>query len=247
MREVCLIGRKALDLGHSMVKPGVTTDEIDRAVHEFIIEQGAYPSPLNYYNFPKSLCTSVNEVICHGIPDDRPLQDGDIVNLDISVYYKGHHSDLNETYGVGNIPDSSKFLIEKAYRALEKAIAICKPNVMYKEIGNVIGKYIDDNGLSVVRTYCGHGIGRLFHSTPNVPHYSNNKTTGFMRTGHTFTIEPMINQGNYKDVTWPDDWTAVTVDGQRSAQFEHTLLITSTGCEVLTARLPTSPPLDFEI
>jgi len=247
LREACIIGRKALDLGNSLVKPGVTTDEIDDAIHEYIISQGGYPSPLNYHNFPKSHCSSINEIICHGIPDNRPLQDGDIVNLDISVYYKGMHADLNETFCVGNVDDDSKYLIEHTYRALEKAIAICKPDVMYKEIGNVIEKYAKEHGLSVVRTYTGHGVGQYFHCAPNVPHYAGNKTAGFMREGHCFTIEPMINQGVWKDITWNDQWTSSTADGKRSAQFEHTLVITKDGCEVLSKRLEDSPPLSFKI
>ena len=141
--------------------------------------------------------------------------------------------------------ESSKFLVTKAYECLEKAIAICKPATMYREVGNVITKFIEENGLSVNRTYCGHGTGKLFHCAPNVPHYSGNKAVGIMKAGHVFTIEPMINAGIHKDITWPDNWTAVTADGQRSAQFEHTLLITETGVEVLTARLETSPPLEF--
>ena len=149
-----------------MVKAGITTDEIDKEVHKYIIERNGYPSPLNYNHFPKSLCTSVNEVICHGIPDDRPLEDGDIVNLDVTVLYKGFHIDLNETYYVGQVPESSKFLVEKAYTCLEKAIQICKPGTMYRDVVNVISKYIEGNGLSVVKTYCGHGIGNLFHCSP---------------------------------------------------------------------------------
>ena len=133
--------------------------------------------------------------------------------MDISTYKPGFHADLNETFAVGDIPESSRFLIEKTYRALELAISICKPGVMYREIGNVIGKYIEEHGLSVVRTYTGHGVGRLFHCAPNVPHYKGNKATGFMKEGHVFTIEPMVNQGTYKDILWNDEWTAVTADG----------------------------------
>lgn len=142
MREVGILARETLDLGHSLVRPGITTDEIDAKVHDFIIENGAYPSPYNYYQFPKSLCTSVNEVICHGIPDSRPLEGGDIVNLDITVYKKGYHVDLNETYLVGEVAESSKFLVTKAYECLQLALDICKPGTMYREVGNVITKYI---------------------------------------------------------------------------------------------------------
>ncbi len=209
------------------------------------IENKAYPSPLNYYNFPKSVCVSVNEVICHGIPDRRQFQNGDIVNIDLSIYVNGYHSDLNETYLVGDVDDEGKHLTKSAYNSLMKAIDICKPGTLYKELGNVIAKYIESEGLSIVKTYCGHGIGKLFHCNPNVPHYKNNKAIGSMKPGHIFTIEPMINVGTWKDMTWNDNWTAVTADGKRSAQFEHTLLITEDGCEILTARNEESPQLEI--
>lgn len=237
MREVCLLGRQALDLAGSMIKPGVTGEDIDAAVHQFIASKGAYPSPLNYYGFPKACCVSVNEVICHGIPDMRPLEEGDICNVDISVFYKGHHSDLNETFPVGAIDADSERLVRTAYECLDAAIQMCKPGVMYRELGPVITRHAQQNDCSVVTTYCGHGIGKLFHCPPNVPHHRKNKAVGVMRPGHTFTIEPMINLGTHTDNTWPDGWTAVTTDGKRSAQFEQTLLITDDGCEVLTARL----------
>lgn len=177
----------------------------------------------------------MNEVICHAIPDSRPLENGDILNLDITVYHKGFHSDLNETYFVGEVDEESKRLVKVSRECLEKAIQIVKPGALYREIGNVIAKHAEENGFSVVRTYCGHGIGKLFHSNPTVPHYANNKAFGVMQPGHTFTIEPMISQGTHKDVKWPDNWTAVTQDGKRSAQFEHTLLVTEAGVEILTA------------
>lgn len=189
--------------------------------------------------------SSVNEVICHGIPDRRPLENGDILNIDISIYLNGYHSDLNETYLVGEVDEGSKHLVKSAYNCLMKAIDICKPGTLYKEVGNLISNYIESNGLSVVKTYCGHGVGKLFHCNPNVPHYKNNKAVGAMKKGHIFTIEPMINQGSWKDATWLDNWTAVTTDGKRSAQFEHTILITEDGCEVLTARLENSPGLEI--
>ena len=204
----------------------------------------AYPSPLNYNHFPKSLCTSVNEVICHGIPDQRVLQDGDILNLDISLFHEGYHGDLNETYYVGDKarsnPDNVR-LIETTRECLEKAIAHVKPGIPIKDFGDIIEKHAKTRNLSVIKTYCGHGINTLFHGAPNVPHYGKNKAVGKCRPGMAFTIEPMISLGSYKDKTWPDDWTAVTVDGTRSAQFEHTLLVTEEGVEVLTARLPNSP------
>uniref|UniRef100_A0A7M5WXM5 Methionine aminopeptidase n=1 Tax=Clytia hemisphaerica TaxID=252671 RepID=A0A7M5WXM5_9CNID len=173
-----------------------TTDEIDRIVHEATIERNCYPSPLNYYTFPKSCCTSVNEVICHGIPDKRPLDEGDIVNLDITCYYDGFHADLNETLFVGKVDDDSKRLVQTAYDSLMAAVNEVKPGVRYRDLGKFIQKVAQDNGCSVTRTYCGHGIHRLFHTAPNVPHYAKNKAVGIMKPGHVFTIEPMINLGS---------------------------------------------------
>lgn len=241
MRETCRIAREVLDAAARIIRSGITTDEIDRVVHEATVAAGAYPSPLNYYFFPKSCCTSVNEVICHGIPDGRKLEDGDIVNVDVTVYYKGVHGDLNETYFVGNVDETSRKLIQCTYECLEKAISIVKPGVRFREIGEVINRHASMSGFPVVKSYCGHGIGEFFHCAPNIPHYAKNKAVGVMKAGQTFTIEPMINAGVWRDRTWPDGWTAVTADGKRSAQFEHTLLVTETGVEVLTARLPSSP------
>ena len=247
IREACRIGRIVLDAAHAAIKPGVTTDDLDAIVHTVTIEHGAYPSPYNYYNYPKSVCTSVNEVVCHGIPDRRPLEEGDIVNVDVSVYYKGWHGDLNETFVVGGqVDEESKRLIKTTYECLHLAIDICRPGTRYRDLGDVISKHAHSAGFSVVKTYCGHGIGDLFHCAPNVPHYAHNKAKGIMKVGDVFTIEPMINAGTHRDVLWPDGWTAVTEDGKRSAQFEHQLVITEDGCEVLTARLPTSPPLWWE-
>lgn len=236
MRVSCKLGREVLDEAARVCDVGVTTDEIDRIVHEACIERECYPSPLNYYEFPKSCCTSVNEVICHGIPDKRPLLDGDICNVDITVFHRGFHGDLNETFFVGNVSEKHKKLVQVTYECLSKAIEIVKPGEKYREIGNVIQKHAQAHGFSVVRSYCGHGIHRLFHTTPNVPHYAKNKAIGVMKPGHCFTIEPMISEGSWRDVTWPDNWTAVTSDGQWSAQFEQTLLVNETGCEILTRR-----------
>lgn len=241
MRETCRIAREVLDAAARFIRPGVTTDEIDKVVHEATISAGGYPSPLNYHFFPKSCCTSVNEIICHGIPDARRLENGDIVNVDVTVYYKGVHGDLNETYFVGETDEVSQQLVRCAYECLEKAISIVKPGVRFREVGEVINRHALMSGFSVVKSYCGHGIGELFHCAPNIPHYSKNKAVGVMKAGQTFTIEPMINAGVWRDRLWPDGWTAVTADGKRSAQFEHTLLVTETGVEVLTARLPSSP------
>lgn len=163
IKESSRIGRNALDLGHRMALPGVTTEQIDQAVHDYIISEGAYPSPYNYFNFPRSCCTSVNECICHGIPDTRPLQEGDIINLDISVYKNEVHADLNETFCVGNVSDAAKQLVQATYESLMKAIQICKPGAMYREIGNIIQAHVDPLGYSLVRPYSGHGVGRHFH------------------------------------------------------------------------------------
>ncbi|KAI9312687.1 peptidase M24, structural domain-containing protein [Dichotomocladium elegans] len=234
MRAVCKIAREVLDIGAAAIRPGITTDEIDRIVHEATIERNAYPSPLNYYHFPKSVCTSVNEVICHGIPDQYVLKEGDIINLDVTCYYNGFHGDLNETYLVGKVDEAGKKLVQTARECLEKAIALVKPGAKYRDFGKVIEAHATANGFSVVRTFCGHGINQLFHCAPSVPHYANNKAVGVLRPGHVFTIEPMICEGTWRDEIWPDNWTAVTADGKRSAQFEHTMLVTETGVEILT-------------
>ena len=244
LREVSLMSRKVLDAVASHVRPGITTDELDRILHEECIAVNAYPSPLNYYTFPKSMCTSVNEVICHGIPDQTVLQDGDIVNLDVTIYYKGFHSDLNETYYVGDKakadPDIVR-LVETTRECLDLAIAQVKPGLVFRILGSVIEEHATKNGCSVVRAYCGHGCNTMFHCQPNIPHYAKNKAIGVAKPGMVYTIEPMLCLGTHLDVTWPDNWTATTRDGKYSAQFEHMLLVTETGCEVLTARLDNSP------
>eukprot|EP00455_Lapot_gusevi_P025675 TRINITY_DN2710_c0_g1_i1.p2 TRINITY_DN2710_c0_g1~~TRINITY_DN2710_c0_g1_i1.p2 ORF type:complete len:394 (+),score=130.20 TRINITY_DN2710_c0_g1_i1:83-1264(+) len=246
MREACRIGRIILDRAGRAVRPGITTEEIDLIVHNACIEFGVYPSPLNYRDFPKACCTSVNEIICHGIPDARPLQDGDIVNIDISVYHKGMHADLNETYLVGNVDPKHKLLVKATYEALMLAVAAVKPGMMFRDFGKIIQKHVQGFGLEVVRSYCGHGIGELFHCAPSIPHYSKNKAVGVCKPGMVFTIEPMINEGTWKDVLWPDDWTAATEDGKWSAQFEHTMVVTETGVEILTARTAESVPFWWE-
>eukprot|EP01034_Spumella_vulgaris_P032486 gene32486-40094_t len=219
IREACRVGREVLDIGGLAVRSGITTDEIDRIVHEATIER-------------------VNEVICHGIPDLRPLCEGDIVNLDISVYKGGFHADLNETFMVGAVDEKSYNLVKCAYDSLAAAVALVRPGTMYRDLGEAINHVTKTAKFSVVTTYCGHGIGRLFHTAaPNIPHYAKNKAKGVMQPGHIFTIEPMINAGGHRDVLWPDQWTAVTADGSRSAQFEHQMLVTETGVELLTARI----------
>ncbi|KAL8305825.1 hypothetical protein RB597_003485 [Gaeumannomyces tritici] len=244
MRKVCRLAREVLDIAAAAIRPGITTDDIDKIVHEACVERNSYPSPLNYNYFPKSVCTSLNEVICHGIPDQRPLVDGDIINLDVTLYHEGFHGDLNETYYVGDKaladPDSVR-VVEAARECLEEAIKLVKPGTLFREFGNAIEKHAKSKGCSVIRTYVGHGINAIFHCPPNIPHYAKNKAVGECKPGMTFTIEPMIALGKYRDVTWPDNWTSTTIDGKRTAQFEHTLLVTETGVEILTARKADSP------
>lgn len=195
-------------------------------------------------HFPKSVCTSPNEVICHGIPDQRVLLDGDILNLDVTLYHGGFHGDLNETYYVGSralADPASVRVVETARECLDQAIQLVKPGMLFREPGTVIEKHAKSRGCSVIKTYCGHGINQLFHCAPNVPHYAKNKAVGTAKPGMCFTIEPMISLGTHRDKTWPDDWTSVTQDGSRTAQFEHTLLVTEDGVEVLTARTADSP------
>lgn len=179
----------------------------------------------------------MNEVICHGIPDYREIQDGDIVNIDVTTFNRGgYHGDLNETFLVGNADEDAKRLVETSFNCLAAAVDMVKPGTLYRDLGTAIHKTASKKKCSIVRTYCGHGIGSLFHTIPNVPHYHKNKAKGTMKAGHVFTIEPMINLGNPGDYTWGDNWTAVTTDGKRSSQFEHTILVTETGYELLTGR-----------
>ena len=244
MREVCRLAREVLDVAAAAIAPGVTTDEIDRIVHEEALKRNAYPSPLGYYKFPKSVCTSVNEIICHGIPDKRPLRDGDIVNLDVTLYYNGFHGDLNETYYVGDkarADPAAVRVVETARECLQLALDTIKPGTPFRSFGKVIEEHAKKHNCSVVTSFVGHGVNQLFHCAPNIPHYAKNKAAGMCTEGMTFTIEPMINLGSPRDICWPDNWTASTIDGALSAQFEHTILVTADGCEVLTARKAESP------
>ncbi|XP_078429705.1 methionine aminopeptidase 1D isoform X1 [Wolffia australiana] len=272
MRAAGKLAAEVLSFAGTLVKPGITTDEIDQAVHQMIIDNGAYPSPLGYGGFPKSVCTSVNECICHGIPDSRPLEDGDIINIDVTVYLnvsflvhskymfsqihsyyfwkvlstdffqsslrstfiiQGYHGDTSATFFCGNVDEDAKKLVEVTHDCLQKAISICRPGVEYSRIGKTIHDHAAKFKLGVVRQFVGHGIGRVFHSDPVILHYRNNER-GRMLLGQTFTIEPMLTMGSINPVLWSDDWTAVTEDGSLSAQFEHTLLITENGAEIMT-------------
>jgi len=217
------------------VAPGVTTDELDAVGHEALVGAGAYPSTLGYRGFPKSLCTSVNEVICHGIPDSTVLQDGDIVNVDITAYLDGVHGDTNATFLVGDVDEESRLLVERTREALERGIKAVAPGRQINVIGRVIEKYASRFGYGVVREYTGHGVGPAFHTGLVVPHYDAAPAYDTVITpGMVFTIEPMLDLGTEQWRMWDDDWTVVTADGSRSAQFEHTLLVTETGAEVLT-------------
>jgi methionyl aminopeptidase len=212
----------------------VTTDELDALCHEECIKRGGYPSPLNYGAFPKSLCTSVNEVICHGIPDDRALIDGDIVNLDVTIYLDGVHGDTNATFPVGTIDDASAELIRVTRECLERGIAVVQPGRPIRAIGRAIQAHAEAHGYGVVRAFVGHGIGEQFHTDLQIPHYDDPRATTIVEPGMTFTIEPMITMGSWQHQLWSDGWTAVTVDRRRTAQFEHTLLVTDAGAEILT-------------
>ena len=239
MRAAGRIAREVLDAAGRMVAPGVTTDAIDALVTEESIKRGAYPSPLNYHGFPKSCCTSVNEVICHGIPDSSVLCDGDVVNIDITCYYGGYHGDCSEMFLVGEVDDAGKQLVKVTHDCWRASIDYCRAGQPFNGIGRIIEDHIRPYGYSSVREFCGHGIGQVFHTNPNIVHYANNEP-GKMAAGNVFTIEPMICEGVFQHVMWNDQWTATTKDGRRSAQFEHTLLVTSTGVEAFTGRLPTS-------
>jgi methionyl aminopeptidase len=229
------IAAKAIELVGKHALPGVTTDELDRIGHEFIISQGAYPSTLGYRGFPKSICSSINEVICHGIPDNTTLQDGDIVNIDITAYLDGFHGDSNQTFLVGNVRPEVTALVDHTRIALERGIAAVAPGRKVNVIGRTIESYARRFGYGVVRDYTGHGIGESFHSGLIIPHYDSAPLYDTeMQVGMVFTIEPMLTLGGYEWDIWPDDWTIVTKDKSITAQFEHTLVVTELGAEILT-------------
>jgi methionyl aminopeptidase len=234
MRVAGRIAAQAMAAAAEHIAPGVTTDELDRVGHEFLCDHGAYPSTLGYRGFPKSLCTSVNEVVCHGIPDSTVLQDGDIVNIDITAFIGGVHGDTDATYFVGDVDDESRALVERTREALERAIKAVRPGRPVSVIGRVIESYARRFGYGVVRDFTGHGIGSSFHSGLVIPHYDDASYDTIMEPGMTFTIEPMLNLGTDAWDMWDDGWTVVTKDRKRSAQFEHTLLVTDSGAEILT-------------
>ncbi|WP_026917677.1 type I methionyl aminopeptidase [Gordonia shandongensis] len=234
MRLACKIAANALAEAGRAVAPGVTTDELDRIAHEYMVDHGAYPSTLGYKAFPKSCCTSLNEVICHGIPDSTVIQDGDIVNIDVTAYIDGVHGDTNATFLAGDVSQEARDLVDRTRIATERAIKAVRPGRELNVIGRVIEAYAKRFGYSVVRDFTGHGIGETFHNGLVVLHYDEPSVTSVIEPGMTFTIEPMINLGGLDWEMWDDDWTVVTADRRWTAQFEHTLVVTDTGAEVLT-------------
>lgn len=217
------------------IAPGVTTDKLDRVCHQFLVDNGAYPSTLGYRNFPKSLCTSVNEVICHGIPDTTVLRDGDIINLDITAYKDGVHGDTNYTFLVGDVDEESRLLVERTQESLRRAIKAVAPGRQINVLGRTIESYAKRFGYGVVRDFTGHGVGEAFHTGLIIPHYDAAPAySQLIEPGMVFTIEPMLTLGTIDWDMWDDDWTVVTRDRKRTAQFEHTLLVTDSGAEVLT-------------
>jgi methionyl aminopeptidase len=234
MRKAGALTAEALDLMATHVKPGVTTGAIDRLAFEFAMDHGAYPAPLNYRGFTKSICTSINHVVCHGIPDDKPLRDGDIVNIDITLIVDGWHGDSSRMYFVGDVPRKAARLCDITYECLMRGIAAVKPGATVGDIGFAIQSYAEAERCSVVRDFCGHGLGQLFHDEPNILHFGKPGEGPKLAAGMLFTIEPMINLGKPQVKVLSDGWTAVTRDRSLSAQFEHTIGVTETGCEIFT-------------
>ncbi|QTH71176.1 type I methionyl aminopeptidase [Pseudoalteromonas xiamenensis] len=237
MRVAGRLAAEVLEMIEPYVKAGVTTDELNTICHDYIVDvQKAIPAPLNYHGFPKSICTSVNHVICHGIPNDKPLKDGDIINIDITVIKDGYHGDTSKMFYVGSPTIQGKRLTEVTQESLYLAIRMVKPGVRLGDIGAAIQKYAEGFSYSIVREYCGHGIGAQFHEEPQVMHYGKAGTGDVLKAGMCLTIEPMVNAGKRHCKLLKDDWTVVTKDRSLSAQWEHTLLVTDNGVEILTHR-----------
>lgn len=233
MRKSCKLAASILNNVEEIVKVGTTTDKIDEFIHKMTIASNAYPSPLKYKGFPKSVCTSVNNVAVHGIPDLRPLHNGDIINIDVTVYFEGFHGDCSKTFLIGDVDDRGKELVQVTEECLDLAIKICGPDVPFNSIGSVVHKHASKNRLTVLPAFLGHGIGEYFHGKPDIYH-TRNRYPGLMKPGMTFTIEPAISHGSENTFILEDGWTAVTGDGSRVAQVEHTILITENGAEILT-------------
>ena len=229
-----LIAAGALDEVLKIIKPGIKTNQIDELCYEYLNDHGAYSAPLFYRGFPKSCCTSTNHIVCHGIPSDKVLKDGDIVNVDVTALKDGWHGDTSRTFEIGEVSIKAKKLVQTTYDAMMKAIEIIKEDVFLGDIGAVIQNYVEAEGFSVVQDFCGHGIGQQFHKEPNVLHYGKEGTGEKIKAGMIFTVEPMINLGKYETKTLNDGWTAVTKDKSLSAQFEHTVGVTKEGCEIFT-------------
>lgn len=234
MRKAGRLASQVLDFITPYVKAGVTTGELDILCHDFILAHGAIPAPLGYRGFPKSICTSINHVVCHGIPGDKRLLEGDILNIDITVILDGWHGDTSRMFSIGKINLRARKLIDTTYEAMMRGIEVVKPGATLGDIGHAIQSHAEKQGFSVVRDFCGHGIGRIFHSAPNVVHYGKPGTGLVLQQGMFFTIEPMINAGKYQVKVLEDGWTAVTRDRSLSAQFEHTLGVTANGYEIFT-------------
>jgi len=234
MRVAGKAARRVLRKVASEIAPGVTTDQLDEVCHEAYIAEGGYPSTLNYHGYPKSICTSINEVICHGIPDSRKLEDGDIVNCDVTIFLGGVHGDHSENYLVGEVETESRDLVRVTRESLYRGIGAVRAGGQIRDIGMAIQEHAEGHGFGVVREFVGHGIGDIFHMPPNVPHYFDPRQTFEIQAGMTFTIEPMITIGAWRQQGWDDGWTATTVDLSRTAQFEHTLLVHEDGVEILT-------------
>jgi len=234
MRLAGRLAAQALDEGGKAVKPGATTDDIDKVVHEFLCDHGAYPSTLGYKYFPKSCCTSLNEVICHGIPDSTVIEDGDICNIDVTAYIGGVHGDNNATFLAGDVDEEARLLVERTREATMRAIKAVRPGRQLNVIGRVIESYAKRFGYGVVRDFTGHGVGPAFHTAPTVLHYEEPSVSTLIEEGMTFTIEPMITLGTIDYDIWDDDWTVTTKDKRWTAQFEHTIVVTDSGAEILT-------------
>ncbi|OIQ17082.1 MAG: type I methionyl aminopeptidase [Bacteriovorax sp. MedPE-SWde] len=237
MKATSRLAASTLEYIEPFVKPGVSTEELNQLCHDYIVEHGAYPSPLNYHGFPKSVCTSLNHVICHGIPSKKDvLKDGDILNIDVTTYLNKFHGDTNKTFFVGEVSEENKKLVEVTYECMMIGIEQVKPGGHIGDIGAAIQELAHSHGYSVVEDYCGHGIGREFHEDPQVVHVGKRGTGALIKPGMTFTIEPMINLGVKHCKVLKDGWTVLTKDKKNSAQFEHTILVTETGYEILTLR-----------
>ena len=234
MRKAGLLAAQTLDYITSYIKPKITTDKLNQLCHNFIIENNAIPAPLNYNGYPKSICTSVNHVVCHGIPSNKILDNGDILNIDVTVILDGWYGDTSRMFGVGKVAVKAGRLMDITYECLMRGIGAVKPGATVGDIGHAIQEYAESNRFSVVRDFCGHGLGRVFHSAPSILHYGTAGMGTTLQKGMFFTIEPMINAGKYAVKILPDGWTAVTRDRSLSAQFEHSLGVTETGCELFT-------------